>query len=80
MLVRGVSEAQKRHTCASVCIQADELYGALMWRPAVLAVLHMLAFWTVPESVAVSSKIDLNTHTQETCCQCKTHFHHGHLL
>lgn len=41
-------------TCSFVSVQADQLYGALMWGPAVLTVLHMLSTWTVPEGMAVS--------------------------
>lgn len=45
--------------CSFVCIQADELDGALVWRSAVLAVLHMLPLWAVSEGVAVSYQVDL---------------------
>lgn len=45
--------------CSFVCVQADELDGALVWRSAGLAVLHMLPLWTVSEGVAVSHQVDL---------------------
>lgn len=40
-------------------IRANELNGALVWRPAGFAVLHMLPFWTVSKGVAVSYQVDL---------------------
>lgn len=46
-------------------VQADELDGALVWRSAGFTVLHMLSSWTVPEGMAVSYKVHLDTHTDK---------------
>lgn len=54
-----ITEQCLQLACSFVCIQADELDGALVWRPAGLAVLHMLPLWTVSEGVAVSYQVDL---------------------
>lgn len=47
-------------------VQADELYGALVWRSAVLAVFHMFPPGTEPESVAVSNQKYLTTPTKHS--------------
>lgn len=44
-----------------MCVQADELYVALVRRPAGFTVLYVLAPWTVPEGEAVSYEVDLTT-------------------
>lgn len=45
-------------------VQADEFHRSLVWRPACFAVLYVLAAWTVPERVAVSCEVNLQTHGQ----------------
>lgn len=59
-----------------MCIQADELYVALMRRPAGFTVLYMLAPWAVPEGVAVPYEVYLAIHKQSA--HHKTHFNHLH--
>lgn len=57
--ISGKAATVRRLACSSVHVQADELNGALVWRPAGLAVLHMLPLGTVSEGVAVSYQVDL---------------------
>lgn len=52
-------------TCSLVHVQADELGGAFVWRPAVFAVLHMLSAWAEAEGVVVSHQEHLTTPTQQ---------------
>lgn len=52
-------------TCSLVHVQADELSGALVWRPAVFTVLHMLSAGTEPKSVVVSDQEHLTTPTTQ---------------
>lgn len=65
VMEKGISELQRCLTCSLVCIHADKLCGALMWRSAGLTVLHMLSTGAVPESMAVSSEVYLNKHTSK---------------
>lgn len=52
-------------TCSLMHVQADELYGALVWRPAVFTVFYMFSTWTEPESVVVSNQKYLSTPTKQ---------------
>lgn len=54
LVEQGISEPHKWLTCSLMCVQADKLYGALMWCSAGFTVLDMLSTWTVPEGMAVS--------------------------
>lgn len=51
---KGISEPQEWLTCSLMCVQADELHGALVWCSAGFTVLYMLSPRTVPEGMAVS--------------------------
>lgn len=53
-------------------VQADELEGALVWRPAVFAVLYVSPPGTEPESVAVSNQKYLNTPNKRRVVSHKT--------
>lgn len=70
---RWLSRPQRQHTCSFMRVQADELDGALVWRSAGFTVLHMLSSWTVPEGMAVSYKVHLDTHTQTHRSSLVTH-------
>lgn len=59
----------KRLACSFMCIQADELDGALVWRSSGLTVLHVLSLWTVSEGLAVSYQVDLAPNTTATTHQ-----------
>lgn len=50
-----------RLTCSLMHVQADELYGALVWRPAEFTVFYMFSSWKEPESVVVSNQKYLTT-------------------
>lgn len=53
-------------TCSFMHVQADELYGALVWRLAAFTVFYMFSAWTEPESVVVSNQKYLTTPIKHT--------------
>lgn len=59
-------------TCSSVNIQADEVQRTLVRRPAGFTVLDVSSARTVPEGVAVSSQVHLDTHGRQRDAQLLT--------